>query len=82
MRKRAVVFAFLSIVCLLGGYLAGCASGSGQPHMTAALDELRGARSELDAAATDKGGHRARAIALIDDAITEVRAGIDYARTH
>ena len=82
MRKRAVVFAFLSIVCLLGGYRAGCASGSGQPHMTAALDELRGARAELDAAATDKGGHRARAIAIVDDAITEVRAGIDYARAH
>ena len=69
-------------MCLLGGYLAGCASGSGQPHMTAALDELRGARQELDAAETDKGGHRSRAIALIDDAITEVRAGIDYARTN
>ena len=82
MRKRVAVFAFLSIVCLLGGYLVGCASGSGQPHMTAALDELRGARSELDAAATDKGGHRARAIGLVDDAITEVRAGIDYARAH
>jgi len=82
MRKKFVVFAFLSIVCVLGGYLVGCASGSGQPHMTAALDELRGARQELDAAETDKGGHRSRAIALIDDAITEVRAGIDYARTN
>jgi len=82
MRKRAVVLAFLSIVCLFGGYLAGCASGSGQPHMTAALDELRSARSELDAAMADKGGHRGKAIALVDDAITEVRAGIDYAASH
>jgi outer membrane murein-binding lipoprotein Lpp len=82
MRKRAVVLAFLSIVCLVGGYLAGCASGSGQLHMSAALDELRSARSELDAAMTDKGGHHGKAIALVDDAITEVRAGIDYAASH
>jgi outer membrane murein-binding lipoprotein Lpp len=82
MRKRAVVLAFLSIVCLFGGYLAGCASSSGQPHMSAALDELRSARSELDAAMADKGGHRGKAIALVDDAITEVRAGIDYAASH
>jgi outer membrane murein-binding lipoprotein Lpp len=81
MGRRITVFALLVILTLTLGYLAGCAS-SGQPHMNAALDELRGARQELDAAVADKGGHRERAIALIDDAITHVRAGIDYARTH
>ncbi len=47
--------------------------------MQAALDELRGARSELEAATSDKGGHRAKAIELVDEAIGEVKAGIEFA---
>ena len=82
MRRHVRLFAFLVIITLIGGYAAGCATGSGQPHMNAALDELRSARQELDAAVADKGGHRAKAIGLVDEAIAEVEAGIDYARTH
>ena len=82
MRHRTALFLLLVIIVLIGGYLAGCASGGGQPHMEAALDELRSARSELDAALTDKGGHREKAMALVDEAIGEVQAGIDFARTH
>ncbi len=81
MRSRLFVFVLLVIITLTGGYLVGCATG-GQPQMNAALDELRAARSELDAAATDKGGHRSKAIGLVDEAITEVQAGIEFARTH
>lgn len=79
MRLRKSLFPLLVILFLVAGYLGGCATGSGQPHMTAALDELQAARSELNAAAADKGGHRERAIALIDDAIGQVQAGINYA---
>jgi hypothetical protein len=50
--------------------------------MNAALDELRAARSELQAAESDKGGHRVKAIGLIDEAIGEVQAGIEFARSH
>jgi len=78
MRRRPFWFCLLVLLVLLAGYLAGCAT-TGQPHMTAALDELQAARQELDAAEAGKGGHRARAMALIDDAITQVREGIDYA---
>jgi len=60
-------------------FAIGCATGHGQPHMVAALDELRAARGELQAAASDKGGHRVRAIEIVDDAIEQVRRGIDYA---
>jgi hypothetical protein len=63
-------------------FAIGCATGRGQPHMAAALDELRAARGELEAAEADKGGHRVRAIELVDDAIEQVRRGIDYAATH
>lgn len=63
-------------------FAIGCATGQGQPHMRAALDELRAARGELQAATADKGGHRVRAIELVDDAIEQVRRGIEYAATH
>ena len=48
-----------------------------QPHMRAALEALRNARSELNAATADKGGHRARALDLVNAAIDEVQRGID-----
>lgn len=79
MRGR-ISFAILVLLTLVAGFIAGCASGSGQPHMQAALDHLRSARGELNSAMADKGGHRVRAIAIVDDAIAEVQAGIDYAR--
>lgn len=58
----------------------GCASAPGQPHMRAALDELRAARAQLEQAQADKGGHRVRAIGFIDEAIEQVRQGMAYAR--
>lgn len=77
---RRTLFALLVLITLVAGFVAGCASASGQPHMTAALDHLQAARNQLDAAMSDKGGHRARAIEIVDGAIAEVQAGIDYAR--
>jgi len=73
----------LCAVAAFGAAFAiGCASGGGQPHMAVALDELRAARAELQTATADKGGHRVRAIELVDDAIEQVRRGIGYAATH
>lgn len=70
--------------CLLGPglavlFLIGCVTGAGQPHMVAALGHLHSAQSELESAAANKGGHRERAIVLVNQAIAEVQAGIDYA---
>ena len=48
-----------------------------QPHMERALEHLRQARSNLEAATSDKGGHRKNAIKLVNDAIDEVKKGID-----
>lgn len=56
------------------------AAAPDQPHMQAALDALQSARSNLDKANADKGGHRANAIQLVNDAIAEVRLGIQAAR--
>jgi hypothetical protein len=73
---------FSTSLLLLGAFVisfvVGCASG--QPHMQSALDHLLAAKQELRAATTDKGGHRVRAIELVDEAITQVERGIEFAR--
>jgi hypothetical protein len=48
-----------------------------QVHMQKALDHLRDARSNLNAATTAKGGHRVKALGYIEEAINEVKKGID-----
>jgi hypothetical protein len=48
-----------------------------QPHMQRALELLRDARANLEAATSDKGGHRVRAIGYVNNAIDEVKKGID-----
>jgi hypothetical protein len=53
-----------------------------QPHMQASITLLENARSELAAATPNKGGHRERALALIDQAIAQVSEGITFAATH
>jgi hypothetical protein len=68
---------------LLGSAIAasmgiGYAVGA-QPHMAETIAMLQSARAELVAATPNKGGHRERALGLIDQAIGEVRAGIAFA---
>ena len=66
---------------VLSAVLPGRASAD-QPHMTDALEALRKARRELDAATSDKGGHRVKAIRLVNLAIAEVEKGIAFDRRH
>ncbi|HUB85099.1 MAG TPA: hypothetical protein VL971_05355 [Rhizomicrobium sp.] len=66
-------------VTLASGVFVGQALAY-QEHMHAALDALRTARSELQQAEANKGGHREAAIRLVDQAIDETQAGIDFAR--
>ena len=53
-----------------------------QPMMQAARGDLQTAKRELQAAIADKGGHRVKAIRLVNSAIAEVNAGIAYDRRH
>jgi hypothetical protein len=74
---------FSARTVLLGTAIAasmgiGYAIGA-QPHMGESIALLQSARGELQAATPNKGGHRERAMALIDQAIAEVRAGIAFA---
>jgi hypothetical protein len=49
-----------------------------QPNMEAALASLQQAKDSLQQATADKGGHRARAMKMVEDAIKEVKTGIEY----
>ncbi len=70
-------------IALAGTTLFGAGMVYGrQPHMQAALDHLRDARGELQEASADKGGHRVKAIELINQAIDEVQAGIRFDNRH
>lgn len=76
--KVKTIFAvviLLSIVAIAGAV-------PDQPNMQAARGNLMNARSELQKAIADKGGHRVKAIALVNSAIAEVNAGIAFDRRH
>jgi len=78
---RRIVTALLLTLVIGAGFVAGRATAD-QPHMHNALEHLRAARAELDAATADKGGHRGNAIRLVNDAIGEVEKGITFDRRH
>lgn len=76
--KARTIFAtilLLSIVAAVGAV-------PDQPNMQTARGNLINARNELQRALADKGGHRARAIGLVNSAIAEVNAGIAFDRRH
>ena len=50
--------------------------------MQAALEALEQAKQHLQQAAHDKGGHRAKALQLTDQAIAHVKEGMNYDRQH
>jgi hypothetical protein len=71
----------VTISLVVVAFVFGCAiSRADQPHMQAALAALRDARHELEVATPNKGGHRERAIELVEKAIGQVEEGIAYAR--
>ncbi len=71
----------LAIFSLLA--MAAIASATpDQPFMRAARADLMTAKRELQRATADKHGHRARAIALVNNAIAEVDAGIRWDQRH
>lgn len=77
--RRSVLRSLLLVTVILVAFIAGQLSAA-QPQMQAALSNLRAAKRNLDKATSDKGGHRARAQNLVDQAIDEVEKGIAYDR--
>src|SRR3989440_8617851 len=78
MMKAKIIFTALVIV----GTVAIAYAVPDQPFMRAARADLGTAKRELQKATPDKGGHRVKAIALVNNAIAEVDAGIAYDRRH
>ena len=69
--KRMLIVALAAVaIGFAGGAIAA------QPHMYNAKAALENARTELNVAEHNKGGHRDRAISLINEAIHEVTEGI------
>ena len=68
MNHRSILAAFVLCATLVGAFAAGRAHAA-QTHMAAARNHLRSARQELRDAMADKGGHREKAIGLVDRAI-------------
>jgi hypothetical protein len=79
-KKVRVAMAAGSLTLAMGmGVYAG-AAWARQEYMQAALSNLQDARSNLQSAERNKGGHRLRALHLVNEAIGEVQAGIDAGR--
>jgi len=75
---RLIRVGFVSLA-LAASFVAGRVFAD-QPHMHAAIEHLQSARRELAQATSDKGGHRTRALALVDEAIEQVRKGMRFDR--
>ena len=65
-----------AVILLVVTFLAGRASAMPQPNMQAALGHLEQAKESLARAEHDKGGFRAKAIELTNNAIAAVKEGI------
>ena len=74
-RKNTLMLA-AAIAIAASSFAAGAYAN--QPRMVSALRFLQDARAELNAAQTNKGGHRERAIELVNAAIRQVNEGIAY----
>jgi hypothetical protein len=82
LRTTAVLAAGAVALTALGAIGGFTAAQADQPHMQTALADLQSAKGELIAAMADKGGHRANALRLTNQAISETQAGIGFARAH
>jgi len=79
MRKLMLIAVTAATFGALGTYAA---LADNQPHMQNALASLQRAANQLHDAAADKGGHREKAIELVNAAIAQVREGIKFANAH
>ena len=76
--KKAIATGALAMA-LSAGVWIGQATAD-QPAMQNALANLQQAKANLQNATNDKGGHRIAAIAHVDAAIAEVKAGMAFDR--
>ncbi len=80
--RRSVLAALPVGGAAMASLVARPASAEPQPAMKAALESLGAAKTNLELASRDKGGHRVKALAFTQRAIDEVVLGIKYDNTH
>lgn len=84
--KFVAVCGSLVVLAGMGFYSIGHAQDAQmarqEPHMSAALGHLEQAKAELEKATPNKGGHREKALQLVDQAMDQVRAGEGYYEQH
>lgn len=84
MRNRLI--AILSTLALFAGVswfsVVHAQIAGHEPHMDAAMVHLRQAKAELEKATPNKGGHREKAIELVDQAMQQVEEGEKYGTEH
>jgi hypothetical protein len=80
---KVSTFVLVALLCATVAYEeVPTAIAEGQPHMKTALGHLRKAKSQLEKASADKGGHRKKAIDLVTEAISETQKGVEFDNTH
>ena len=81
MRKTGVIVGLIGIGLVLG---IGGAAGTQErhPEIRAAMHALANAERHLAAGAHDFGGHRVKALQLVQQAEAELREGLAYDRAH
>jgi hypothetical protein len=53
-----------------------------EPHMSAAYGHLQQAKDELEKATPNKGGHREKAMQMVDQAMRQIEEGEQYYQQH
>ena len=79
--SRTAATLLIASVAAGAGLFAGYTVAA-QPHMEEALTNLDRAEADLRQADHDKGGHRDRALELVQRAQREVREGMRFDRRH
>lgn len=80
--KNAAALGIAGAVAALGVTALATPAEADQPNMEAALASLQAALASLRDAPDDKGGYKGRAQQLVRQAIADVEAGIQWAKTH
>ena len=74
--RRDLLVKGIMVLAVAGAAFAAGLAYAAQPHMEAALNALLTAQTELKVAEHNKGGHRVKALELVNSAIAQVQAGI------
>lgn len=81
-RRQFAVLTATAVIAATASAAGTAPAVAEQGNMDAALGALNAALDSLHRATPNKGGHKERAVQLIQQAIAEVEAGIAFADEH